>query len=263
MRYLRLLALFFRVALQQELAYRSNFLISLLSSALNLITGILGVVILFSQVQKIHGWTLPSTLALLGVYLTVGALRSIVIGPSLNALAGLDGEIWTGRLDFTLLRPVNLQFLVSFRNWHPYSFIDLLLGLSILGLATIQMQQSMTLPHVIVFLFMLMIGVVMLYSILLIFAGLAFWQPNILFTWIFDSLFDMARYPVGLYPDWARILLTWIIPIGIITTFPAQALSGTLPLPVLLFCLPVTLLMLVGASMCFQSAIRHYSSASS
>jgi ABC-2 type transport system permease protein len=96
-----------RASAQNELAYRANFWISLLYALLNLGTGVLGVVVLFSQVETVRGWDLPATLALLGVYLIIGALRNLFIGPSLNALAGLDGEIWTGRFDFTLLRPVD------------------------------------------------------------------------------------------------------------------------------------------------------------
>ena len=77
----------------------------------------LGLLVLFGQVQTSARLGLSATLALLGVYLIVGALRGLFIGPSLDALAGMDGEVWSGRFDFTLLRPVNTQFLASFRKW--------------------------------------------------------------------------------------------------------------------------------------------------
>ena len=54
-----------------------------------------------------------------------------------------------------------------------------------------------------------------------------------LFTWVFDGLFQMARYPVGMYPGWLRLVLTWIVPVGVITTVPAQALTGALSPPAL------------------------------
>ena len=124
MYYLRLIGQFARASAQDELAHRANFWISLLHSLLNLGTGVLGIVVLFEQVETIHGWDLPSALALLAVYLIVGALRGLFIGPSLEALAGMDGEVWTGKLDFTLLRPVNVQFLASFRRWRPFALVD-------------------------------------------------------------------------------------------------------------------------------------------
>ena len=105
MRYLRLIKYFMLSSAQTDLAYRANFAIGLLNSLLNLIVGVLGLVVLFSQVKTLNGWTFASTLALLGVYLTINALRGWFIGPSLEVLAGIEGDVWSGRFDFTLLAP--------------------------------------------------------------------------------------------------------------------------------------------------------------
>ena len=83
MRYLRLIKYFMLSSAQTDLAYRANFAIGLLNSLLNLIVGVLGLVVLFSQVNTLNGWTFASTLALLGVYLIINALRGWFIGPSL------------------------------------------------------------------------------------------------------------------------------------------------------------------------------------
>ena len=117
MKPLRLVAAFMKASFQEEAAYRSNFFISITTSVLNLGTGVLGIVVLFGQIQSLQGWDLPSTLTLLGVYLTVSALRSLFISPSLEALSGMDGEIWSGAFDFTIMRPVDVQFMVSLRKW--------------------------------------------------------------------------------------------------------------------------------------------------
>lgn len=263
MYYLRLLASFIRVSLQEELAYRSNFFVSLLNSLLNLGTDILGTVILFTQVKAINGWDFSETLALLGVYLILSALRGIFIGPSLDALAGLDGEIWQGRFDFTLLRPVNAQFLASFRHWRLLTCFDLLLGIGVLIVAILPLQHTLTLFHVVSFLITLCTGVIVLYAILITFAALIFWSPGFLFTWIFDGLFQIARYPIGLYPNWLQFILTWLIPIGIMTTVPAQAISGHLSMSVLVGSSIVSLILLIASSLLFQFGLRRYSSASS
>jgi ABC-2 type transport system permease protein len=59
----------------------------------------------------------------------VNALRGLFISPGLESLAGMDGEVWSGRFDFSLLRPVDTQFLVTFRKWRLFSLIDLLFGI--------------------------------------------------------------------------------------------------------------------------------------
>ena len=79
MKYFRLIVLFIRNAFQAELAYRINFWIALLYSVQNLFVAVVGLQVLFGQVQTIRGWDYASTLALLGVYLTISALRGKVV----------------------------------------------------------------------------------------------------------------------------------------------------------------------------------------
>ncbi len=117
--------------------------------------------------------------------------------------------------------------------------------------------------HMIVFLVALCVSLVVLYALLLAFSGLVFWSAGFLFTWVFDGLFQLARYPVGLYPGWTRFLLTWIIPVGIMTTIPAQALSGNLSITTLLGAVILALALLTGATIIFQVGLRRYTSASS
>lgn len=245
------------------MAHRSNFWISLLHSTLNLATGVLGVAVLFGQVESINGWDFAATLAILGVYLTVSALRGLFLGPSLEALAGMDGEVWTGKLDFTLLRPVGVQFQASFRHWRPFRLLDLALGLGVTLAAAARLGSSLSFLQLLGFVFTLGLGVVILYAILLLFAGLVFWSPGFLFTWVFDGVFQMARYPVGIYPQWVQMVLTWIIPVGVITTIPAQALTGALPTSALGLTVLIAVILLAGSTLVFRTGLRRYASASS
>jgi ABC-2 type transport system permease protein len=263
MRYLRLVRRFAEASAQNEMAYRANFWISLLHSLLNLGTGVVGVTVLFGQVGTVHGWDYPATLALLGVYLSVDALRGLFIGPSLDALAGLGGEIWSGQFDFTLLRPVDVQFLASFRHWRPLALIDLALGLGVLGTAVVKLETPLTLARTATFLIALGAGVTILYAILLAFTSLVFWSPALLYTWIFDAVFQMARYPASLYPGWLRLALTWVVPVGVMTTVPAQALAGELSARMLIGSVALAAALLAGASALFRFGLRRYASASS
>jgi len=261
--YLKLLGSFVSIAFQNVAAYRMNFWISLLYSVLNLGTGVLGVVVLFGQVESIKGWTADAALALLGVYLTLGALRELFIGPSLEALAGMDGEVWTGQFDFTLLRPVDVQFLASVRHWRPLALLDVTAGLGVLLIAMARLGQSLSVGHILAFVVSMAAGLLILYAILLAFSALIFWSPGFLFTWLFDALFRMARYPVGLYPGWLRLVLTWIVPVGVMTTVPAQALTGTLAPGMLAGAVGLALLFMAGATALFRTGLRRYASASS
>ena len=263
MRLLKLIPRFIQVSFLEEAAYRSNFFISIFSSILNLVTGILGIAILYGQIQTVNGWGVFETMALLGVYLIVSALRGLFIGPGLEALAGMDGEIWAGKFDFVLLRPLNTQTFVSLRKWRLFSLFDLFLGVGVLVTAAVNLGSGVTGVNLALFLLTLISGLTILYAILLIFSALVFWSPGVLFTWIFDGLFQMSRYPMGMYPGWLKMALTWIVPVGMITTIPAEALTGALNPWMAAASLALAAVLLAVGSFLFRTGLRRYSSASS
>jgi ABC-2 type transport system permease protein len=246
-----------------DLAYRANFTIKFLHSLLNLVTGVLGVAILFQRNENIQGWDYRSTLALLGVYLTVSALRDLFIAPSLEALAGIGQEVWNGNFDFTLLRPLDTQFYISFRRWNLLALIDLFFGLTVVVVACMLPGYTFSINHVLIFSLALLAGLIVLYGIMLAFTALVFWSPGFLFAWVFDGLFQLARYPIGLYPGWLKFILTWIVPIGVITTVPAQALMGKTSLMTLTGSIVLAAIFAVGSSLLFRFGARRYASASS
>ena len=263
MRFFLLISEFIKVSFEEESAYRVNFVISLLTSLLTVVSAALGIAVVFGQKENVQGWTYASTMVVLGVYLIVNALRSLFINPGLESLAGMDGEIWSGRFDFSLMRPVDTQFLVTFRKWRLFSLVDLLFGVLVTGFAIFRMQVALSIGQMLLFCLMLCSGATILYAILLIFSSLVFWSPGVMFTWVFDGLFQLARYPLSMYPGWLRFILTWIVPVGIITTFPAQALTGELSLKVLVIGLGLAVGLVILASRLFRGALKHYTSASS
>lgn len=263
MKYFRIIFAFMRASFQEEAAYRVNFVVHLFYALLNLGSGVLALVILFETVQTIQGWDLPSTLALLGVYQTVNAVRDLFIGPSFDSLAGIEGDIWTGRFDFTVIRPLNIQFMASLRKWRLFTLTDLGLGLGVLGMAVLQLKMALSGWQILVFLLALTSALLVLYAILLAFTALIFWSPGVLFTWIFNGFFQMGRYPVDIYPGWLKWVMTWVIPVAFITTVPARALTGQLSIRELLVSLALGLVLTVGASLLFKAGLKRYASASS
>lgn len=263
MHYLLIVASLARASLQKELAYRSNLAIGVLHSLLGAVTGAAGVWVLYGQVSRVRGWDLPATLTLLGVYLIAEGLRRLFIGPGLDSLAGLTGDLWTGRLDFTLLRPVNTQFLVTFREWRFLALIDLAVGAGVVAYGVRGAGGSPGAGQVAAFAVALGAGIVVLYAMLLAFTALVFWSPGLMLTWVFGGVMQMARYPVGLYPGWLRLVLTWVVPVGVITTVPAEALTGHLPPAMLAGAVALAVALLLGASALFRVGLRRYASASS
>jgi ABC-2 type transport system permease protein len=176
-------------------------------------------------------------------------------------MAGLDGDLWKGTLDFVLLRPINTQFLVSLREWRLLALFDMLLGFAVIGVAGARIELA--LGQFVAFVVALLAGLLTLYAVFLLFTSLMFWSPGFLFTWVFNGLFQMARYPVGIYPGFLRLVLTWVVPIGVMTTVPALAFTGEAPGWLLVAVAVFAAAVFVGASRVFRLALRRYASASS
>ena len=79
---------------------------------------------------------------------------------------------------------------------------------------------------------------------------------------MFQSLFQAGRWPVGMYPDWLRIGLTYLIPVAFAVTVPAQALTGRLSPELLAGTLVFTLVMAVVSRRVWFFGLKHYTGAS-
>ena len=83
---------------------------------------------------------------------------------------------------------------------------------------------------------------------------------------IFDLLgavFDTARWPVQVFRGAWRIVFTLVIPVAVMTTYPAMALLGRLDATTALAAIGGAIAMLVISRVIWRAAIRNYTSASS
>jgi hypothetical protein len=62
---------------------------------------------------------------------------------------------------------------------------------------------------------------------------------------------------------YSYLVLTWVVPVGVMTTVLAQALTGELPARMLIGSVALATALLVGSSALFRSGLRRYASASS
>lgn len=263
MRYVRLILLFIKTSLQNEMAYRANFFINILNTALGLLGSIGGVLILYANRKSLNGWSFIETMVLLGVYMTVQASKDLFIGPSLDKLAGLGGEIESGNFDFTLLRPMPVQFYISVREWSLWSIFNMAVGIGIMGFSVYQLNLVYKPLNIILFIISLINSQVIIYSIMIILSSVAFWYRGTFLLWIWGDIFQTGRYPVSIYPGLAKLVLTWIIPVGIIVTVPAEIIIGKADYYMFAGGILLAGVFFIMASAFFKRSLKKYTSASS
>jgi len=260
MRPLRLLWLFFRIGALNELQYRANFWLQMLQSLIALGTGLAVLALVFSQTPALNGWSQPELLAVMGVHTMMGGLIGTLIQPNMERLRG---DIREGTFDFVLTKPEDVQVLSSVREVRIWQFVDVLVGIVVVGFAISQLKSSIGLPEALAFGAALVLGGLMIYCFWLLLTTIAFWIVRIdEIHELFEGIYQSGRWPVTLYPGWLRVSLTYLVPIAFAVTVPAQALTGRLTPSMLGLAAGFAVLLLVGTRWFWRVGLKHYSGAS-
>jgi len=103
-----------------------------------------------------------------------------------------------------------------------------------------------------------------IYSLWVLVICAAFWVVRLEnLAYLFSSIFDAARWPLDIFRGWWRIIFTFVIPLGLMTTYPARAILGKLDAQTALAALAGSLAIATLSRMVWLTALRRYTSASS
>ena len=258
---LRLLSALFKINLQQELAYRVDTLVNILTSVMWLGWELAGLGIIFSNTNSIAGWRLGDILALLGVFKIINTFMQAIVWPNTEKF---NRGIREGTLDYTFLQPVNSQFMVSFSRMVIWNGWNVFLGLALIvvGFSTAGSDPA-SLIGVVTFLLLIASGAVIIYSLWIALTALTFWftkfDNNVT---LMQALMDTGRYPSMVYPPWLQVIVTFVVPIALATTVPIQALRGDLMWWQIALALMASVLALVLSAQLWKAGVRRYSGAS-
>ena len=260
MKFLRLLAVFTRIGMLSDLAYRANFWFQVLESLLTVATALGAVVVVFSKTDDLGGWRSEELVALVGIYFMVLGMINVVIAPSLQKFME---QVQQGTLDFTLTKPADAKLLVSISEVQVWKLLDVVIGAAIFGMAVARLSTEVGIAETASFGVALIAGGAIVYSVWMLLATLSFWfirVDNIL--QVFWSLYWAGRWPIGIYPGWLRFLLTAVVPVAFAVTVPAEAISGRGTVEGLVVALLLGAALLVASRWFWLRGLRQYSGAS-
>jgi ABC-2 type transport system permease protein len=258
--YLNLFKSYLRVSAMSELQYRANFFIQVFDSLIKLFVGLFGLSLVFSYTDSLGGWSQAELLAVMGVYTLVGGLIRTFIDPNMQRL---QEDVQQGTLDYALTKPEDSQLLVSVRETRLWQLTDVALGIGITVFAVWQLREAFAWPQLVAFVFLLGLGMLMIYCVWLMFTASAFWFVRVgdVFD-IFEGMYQTGRYPVGIYPGWLQGVLTFLVPIAFAITLPSEALTNRLTLPSLALAVGMAIVLFMAARLLWRAATRRYSGAS-
>jgi ABC-2 type transport system permease protein len=260
MRLLVLLGASMTLSLRRVLAFRADLLFQLLSAAAELGAGLLALGLVYARTDVLGGWTLGEAIVLLGTYQIMSGILATFIEPNVQWFAG---RVKSGALDDLLLKPAPGLFLVSLGSCAPLGLIEVALGGVVLGVG---LREAGTVPGVweaATWLVAIGSGVVLVWASRVLLALVALWTPALELDVVYSALWQFGRYPVTLYQQPFRFVLTYVVPVAFVATVPAQALVHGLPASLLLAGVLVGGVAFGVVLLVWRAGLRRYTSATS
>jgi ABC-2 type transport system permease protein len=226
-RYFALFRTQLRASVLLALQYRTDFLFDALVELFWAVSAVVPLLVVFHARPHAFGYQLGEALLVTSFFLVLEGIIEGAINPSLTTVVE---HVRKGTLDFILLKPADAQFLVSTARFSPWRGANAISATVLATYAFLRLGHAPRTQDVLLSLLLLCASIVILYSLWTLTVSAAFYVVRVdNLTFLFSSLFDAARWPASVFRGFLRILFTFILPFGVMTTFPAEALLGRLP----------------------------------
>lgn len=206
--------------------YRVDFFIDALMSLFWTASALVPLLVLFGDRQTVVGWTWAEALVVVAFFTF---LKGVLDGGIQPALQNVVEQIRKGTFDFVLLKPADTQLLVSTSRFEIWKAADVIGGMVLLGWALSQLGRWPGPLEIASTVALLVAAVAILYSLWILVVSLAFFVVKIdNLSYLFSSIYDAARWPSSVYRGILSFVFTFVIPLAVMTTFPALSILGRL-----------------------------------
>ncbi len=261
-RYLGLLGEYFLQYLKVRLAYKGDFLISVVSTLVGTAFGLAVVLILFRRVTRLADWSYYEILFLYGFGLIPLSFFNVC---SINLYYFGDNYIVQGKFDRVLLRPIHSLFQILFEQFRLESFADAAVGFAVVLYAARKLRLDFGLVDWIAVVLLALCGLLIYVAVFLMLTAVSFWLEDR--VGVMPPVYNMmafGRYPLKIYHTVIQFLLSWIIPFGFATFYPATHLLRRFEYNNYFYSLPVVTIAFVAMALAlWNRGVQNYSSTGS
>jgi ABC-2 type transport system permease protein len=220
---------------------------------------IMYVIVAYRAGRTIAGYGPDEILVFVGSYVAVTGFYAGVLAMNLFQLSGLVRD---GSFDLLLIKPVNTQFLATFRRSDMGPFIfDTLAGIAMVILGLVRSGVGFDPVGVLGWSLFAASGAAV---------GYALWLIPLTFVFrivradaiagLADTFWDFNNVPMVVYSRAGQAFGTFVIPIFLVTNFPALFALGRMPPVLFVWGLVAPILFGFLASRLWKAGIRNYAS---
>lgn len=240
------------------LEYRQNFyfwsVVSLMWTLFNFL--IIGVMAGVSG--QVGGWTLPQLTILIATYTIIDTFTWSFFYQNMWRYTA---HIYDGTLSGFLVKPVDTQFLLMIQDNTFNNLPRFLLGLGTLAGAIWWWQLSISWLSWLLFGLAILTSLTFIYFLWFIISTMAFWVERLTnIHEIMPGLRQIYQLPRTIYPGSIQVVLSVIIPLGLVSSLPVELFFGLPQWPYLAYFASLTLMIVGFSRWLFKYSIRKFTS---
>lgn len=253
-----------KMSVLSVLEYPAGIVGWLISNPIQFIVGFATIKFVVMQFGEINGWGYGQLAFLYGISVVSHALSMIffVQGWFMGYFV-IEGEF-----DRYLTRPLSVLYQFFFTNINIVGITDLIPGICVFIYGCVKTGFRATPQNIILVLIMLIGATLIRGGIYLMLGTTSFYSRSPMdFGQYTQEIMDKSTmYPISMYPEAMQFVLTYIIPIGWVSFYPASNLlkienpvCNSLAGPVITLLIGVAVMFIAG--MFFDHGLRKYESA--
>ncbi len=255
----RVVTALLRASLLVAMQYRSDFLFDAVTGFVRTAASVAPLLVVYGQVDTVRGWAFDDALLVMSLFLVMQGLIGGLVEPNLGEVVDAIRE---GTLDLVLLKPADAQLLSSVRRVDPSALWDLFAGLGLAGWAL--SHRSVAVVDLAIAAVMVVCGLISIYGLWLFAICLSFWFVRVdNLRFLLEAVASAGQWPVSVFSGWVRFFLTFVVPVAIITSFPALAVRGLWDGELVLTAMATAALFGFGSRLAWLRSLASYTSASS
>lgn len=220
MRYLKLFCAYLKVNLKSLAVYDLDFYFAIAGMIIQNVLNIVALRFIFNLVPRIKGYSFEQ---LLLTYALATLAFAIFRCFFINAL-NISDYLHQGKLDTILIKPVSPLFQLVNERVDEDAWGDLLVALLLLVLVDIRLHNPWYMT--VMFIFISVFTSLIFLSLAILGNIVSLWSNGLadLAETTFD-FFEMSKYPLSIYAEGFRLVLTFVLPLGWVASIPQEKIA--------------------------------------
>lgn len=257
-KYWKLFWQFRRIQLMKMMEYRGDFFFWMIVSIMWTAFNYFFYYLIIGNSNTIAGWSHDEIIILLSFFTMIDAFTWSVFFPN---MLNYTESIYQGSLSNLLLLPVNSIFIILTKEATYHNVPRFFIGLTILISTIIRMQIEVTIFQIILAALVFIISIIFIYSGWFILATLTFWVEKLTnINEVMPGLRSFYQMPARIYTGVTGFLITFILPLGFVTTLPSEIILNKINVFDILYFLIFTLIFAYITVQFYKLSIKKYSS---